>query len=84
MGSLGTCNMDIPQIVDDSPLSLYNLLLLGMYTPEWRLSKRIYLEQSRPAGVIMCEVLWACIVHVKAPYKNKLLLFKLYMYNRII
>ena len=52
-------------IVDDSTLSVYNPQLLGLYTPEWRLRKSIYVEQNRPAGVIMCEAL-----SIKALYKN--------------
>ena len=52
--------------MDDSTLSAYNPQLLGLYTPEWRLRKSIYVEPNRPAGVIMCEALW-----IKALYKNR-------------
>ena len=58
-------------IVDDSTLSTYYPQLLGLYTPKWRLRKSIHVERHRPARVIMCEALWACIVHEKALYINK-------------
>ena len=54
--------------MDDSTLSAYNPQLLGLFTPEWRLRKSIYVEQKRPAGVIMCEALW-----IKALYKTNII-----------
>ena len=45
---------------------------MGLYTPEWTLTKSIYVEWHTPAGVIMFEALWAWIVHEKALHKNLL------------
>ena len=39
----------------DSSHSLYNLQSFGLFAPDWRLRKSIYVERHRPAGVIMCE-----------------------------
>ena len=61
-------------IADDSTLSAYNLLLFWLYTPEWRLRKSILLQCHRPAGVIMCEAIWVCILHRKALYKTAIII----------
>ena len=45
-------------IVDDN-LSVYKPQILGLYAPEGRSSKNIYVEWHMSAGVIMCEALWA-------------------------
>ena len=59
----------------------YNPQLLGLYTPEWRLRMSIDVERHRPAWVIMCEALWACIVHEKALYKNPLLEYDVWLWK---